>query len=56
MTKFQNEKEKIAMIRRDIFPSGSTDGDITVQNLEKEIFSLHREFGALTVSLSPSLQ
>ena len=40
MTKLRNEKERIAMIRWNIFPSGSSDGDTIVENLEKENFSL----------------
>ena len=39
MAKFRHENEKIAMIRREIIPSGSTDGDTTAQNLEKKKFT-----------------
>ena len=39
MTKFRKENEKIAMIRREIIPSGSADGDTTAQNLEKKNFT-----------------
>ena len=39
MAKNRNQNEKIAMISREIIPSGSTDGDTTAQNLEKKIFT-----------------
>lgn len=37
MAKNRNQNEKISMIRREIIPSGSTDGDTTAQNLEKNL-------------------